>query len=92
MLVAGILLSAMVILSYFFGDEGSIDVGFYIYMAFAIVMLGYSLSCFFIIVPHTKKTILRYQKEIAELTEKEAVKQNAAYEYLLKNQKKKERI
>ena len=86
-LIASLLLVFMVVSTALF-NETELDVGFYIYAVLTGILLIYSLMCFFVFLPLTKKKIARYTKIIKEINEADAVKHNAVYDYILKNQNK----
>ncbi|MBO5713177.1 MAG: hypothetical protein J6R88_03155 [Clostridia bacterium] len=87
MMLTSILMIGLVLLTYLFSD-GALDVEFYIYVAFAVIMVAYSLACYVVFIPLSKKNINKYTELIAKLREEQSAKQNAIYDYLLKNQNK----
>ena len=88
-LIIGIVMSIMTLLTFLTSlvspTEVVLDVEFYVYFAFSVAMLVYSILCFAVFVPATKKKIERYTLALKEVNETDAVKRNAAYEYFLKN-------
>ena len=88
-LIASLLLILMVVFTVLY-KEAELDAGFYIYAVITAILFIYSILCFAVFYPSTKHKIKRYTEIIKELNEADAVKQNAIYDYMLKNQNKKQ--
>ena len=83
-LIMGIILTAFVVASYLVREQVPLDAWFYVYASLAVVFIIYSLLCFAVFIPVTKKKIERFTKTLQEVNEADTAKRNAAYEYLLK--------
>ena len=81
------LLVLMSVLTFIF-HENTLDVTFYVLFGITIALVLYVISCFAILIPITKKKIQKYTQKIKEINEQDKIKQNALYDYLLKNRAK----
>lgn len=84
-LIVALLMAIMIVITYLVGD-GNYDTAFYVYIAFTVAMFIFALLWFFVFKFTVKKTIARYQQALKEVTEKDADKQQLAYNFILKNQ------
>lgn len=83
-LIMGVILTALVVASYLVREQVPLDAWFYVYASCAAVFIIYSLLCFLVFIPVTKKKIERFTNTLTEVNEVDSVKRNAAYEYLLR--------
>lgn len=84
--VIGVLMTIMLVIT-FIVKKDDLDVSFYVYSLLTALMLLFWFLWMFVFKFSVKRKIEKYQQALKEVTEKDASKQQLAYNFLLKNQK-----